>query len=566
LHDIHAVGERLREVVGADSPTGDTARIFRMPGTLNWPTPEKIKGGRASIPHLATILKTPSGYTKLVALSEAIREQMAKTYVRPDNDTDDAPVSDRAPSAILINYLKRHDIKSDTKPDRSAAAFAAFHRAMDEGFSDEEIQKLVEQHPDGVGARYIDDPKKLHSDIERARQKWQPPQTMPGQLPFGFSMESEYLWRRDNKTGKPCKVCSRIDVIASMRDSTQDNWKLAVQITNPHGQLHQVIIPWDELSLTSGDRDPVRRLRRAGLRLMSGRATNDLRDFLNAAAAHPGVIACSVARTGWQDNITFALPNQIITARVPDKMMLWETDQTAASEAYAGSGTLTEWQEQIAKPCASHPLLIVALCQGFVGPLLDLCDVDGFGIHLFGKSSKGKTTAADIAASIWGPPKAFGRTWKTTITGLELIASAHNEVVVILDELNQCGDPEKVGEAIYMLTGGQGKSRGTREVQLRSIKTWAVPYLSTGEFSTRDYIGRAYKAKATAGQSVRCLDIRLSEDSGIFYGASIRMKAVLILIVAAQSFVMGMKRSMRLWQVPSRLLPTTIMAPQARLS
>ena len=202
--------------------------------------------------------------------------------------------------------------------------------------------------------------------------------------------------------------------------------------------------------------------------------------------------------------------------------MLWETDQTEAAASYAASGSLAAWRANVAQRVAVHPLAVAALCQGLVGPILDLCaDADGFGIHLFGKSSKGKTTAANIAASIWGPPKVFGRTWKTTVAGLELVAAAHNEVVVILDELNQCGDPEKAGEVIYMLTGGQGKSRSNRQIELRSLKTWAVPYLSTGEYSTRDYISSApFGAKATAGQNVRCLDLRLSEETGIFRDGS----------------------------------------------
>ena len=61
-------------------------------------------------------------------------------------------------------------------------------------------------------------------------------------------------------------------------------------------------------------------------------------------------------------------------------------------------------------------MLVAVLCQGLVGPMLDLCDADGFGIHLFGKSSSGKTTAAVLAASIWGPPERFVRSWRTTST------------------------------------------------------------------------------------------------------------------------------------------------------
>ena len=43
-----------------------------------------------------------------------------------------------------------------------------------------------------------------------------------------------------------------------------------------------------------------------------------------------------------------------------------------------------------------------------------------------------------------------------------------------------------------------------------------LPYLSTGEISTQAYVNSAFGSKATAGQQVRCLDIRVPTDTGIF--------------------------------------------------
>ena len=160
-------------------------------------------------------------------------------------------------------------------------------------------------------------------------------------------------------------------------------------------------------------------------------------------------------------------------------------------------------------------MLVAVLCQGLVGPMLDLCDADGFGIHLFGKSSSGKTTAAAIAASIWGPPDRFVRSWRTTVNGLEGVAAAQNEVLLVQDELKQAA-PEEVAQALYMISQGRGKQRAGRSGQARSLKTWNVPYISTGEIATQAYVNSAYGSKATAGQQVRCLDIRVPADTGIF--------------------------------------------------
>jgi putative DNA primase/helicase len=132
-------------------------------------------------------------------------------------------------------------------------------------------------------------------------------------------------------------------------------------------------------------------------------------------------------------------------------------------------------------------------CAKAVGPCW-IFAADGFGIHLFGKSSSGKTTAAAIAASIWGPPDRFVRSWRTTVNGLEGVAAAQNEVLLVQDELKQAA-PEEVAQALYMISQGRGKQRAGRSGQARSLKTWNVPYISTGEIATQAYVIRHTAAR-----------------------------------------------------------------------
>src|SRR5207248_1158487 len=140
----------------------------------------------------------------------------------------------------------------------------------------------------------------------------------------------------------------------------------------------------------------------------------EVRDFLTRSK--PTAIARSIDRTGWQGDTAFALPSQIIGS--PDDQLVWDGDRSD-SAMYEAAGTLADWKERIAQPAAGHPMLVAAVCQGLVGPVLDLCGSDGFGIHFFGKSSSGKTTAAELTASIWGNPERFVKSWRTTVNGLE---------------------------------------------------------------------------------------------------------------------------------------------------
>ena len=75
--EADAVGEALRHATGADSGTGDIARVFRLPGTLNWATPTKIKRGRPLAPQLAVIEKEMAGYTALAML----RDKLVRTTI-----------------------------------------------------------------------------------------------------------------------------------------------------------------------------------------------------------------------------------------------------------------------------------------------------------------------------------------------------------------------------------------------------------------------------------------------------------------------------------------------------
>lgn len=68
---------------------------------------------------------------------------------------------------------------------------------------------------------------------------------------------------------------------------------------------------------------------------------------------------------------------------------------------------------------------MLSLSAAFTAPLLKLAklqEVGGAGLHLMGDSSRGKTTALQVAASVWGAPT-FMRTWRATTNGLEAIAA-----------------------------------------------------------------------------------------------------------------------------------------------
>ena len=111
-----------------------------------------------------------------------------------------------------------------------------------------------------------------------------------------------------------------------------------------------------------------------------------------------------------------------------------------------------------------------------------------------------KTTALQIAASVWGGPEHV-RSWRATDNGLEGIAALHNDNVLILDEMGQVNG-RVLAECAYMLANGQGKGRSNREGGIRRSQNWRLLFLSSGELGLSDKLAEN-GLKSRGGQEVR---------------------------------------------------------------
>src|ERR1700761_2780741 len=146
---------------------------------------------------------------------------------------------------------------------------------------------------------------------------------------------------------------------------------------------------------------------------------------------------------------------------------------------------------------------MLAMSAAMAGPLLGPLNIDGAGLHIYGDSSTGKTTAETAAVSVWGGPQ-FKRTWRATANGLEGAGTLHSDTLLALDELGEI-DPKSLYEAAYALINGMGKTRANRHGEARQATRWRVFLLSTGELTIAARMG-AGGIEAKAGQELRILD------------------------------------------------------------
>jgi putative DNA primase/helicase len=215
------------------------------------------------------------------------------------------------------------------------------------------------------------------------------------------------------------------------------------------------------------------------------------------------------AQVGWQKK-AFVLPDTVVGPGA--ESIIFQSGERGHEE-YGQGGTLEAWQNEIAKPAIGNPMLVLAICAAFVGPLLVPCLNESGGIHLFGDSSTGKSTSLEVGSSVWGGPN-HKRSWRATANGLEGAAVMFNDTFLPLDEIGEC-QPKEVGAVVYMLANGHGKQRANRTGSARKIRRWRSFVLSTGETSIATAMHEG-GARTKAGQSVRILDVPSQRKHGIF--------------------------------------------------
>ncbi|MEK7758292.1 MAG: DUF927 domain-containing protein [Pseudomonadota bacterium] len=229
----------------------------------------------------------------------------------------------------------------------------------------------------------------------------------------------------------------------------------------------------------------------------------------------------AAGRLGWFDApdspAVFVLPDQVL-GKSPEEIVYQPDVPMTVAETLHGQGSLKHWQTHVAQPCLGNPVLMFSVMLGLAGPLLKLCQEQSGGFHLYGVTTAGKTTAAQMAASVWGcaadpqegPEVTSLRKWYTTGNALESLAEVHNDMLLTLDEISEV-DPHELGRIIYQLAGGLSKGRANAGGGLRMMRAWRLLFFSTGEKSVRQMLAQAGQLQK-GGQRVRLPDIPADND------------------------------------------------------
>jgi putative DNA primase/helicase len=334
--------------------------------------------------------------------------------------------------------------------------------------------------------------------------------TISGEIASRFSVTDDGVTYFDPGEEQVIAVCSRLDVVAFTRDPKANSWGRLLEWKDPSGIEHRWAM---QMALAAGDANEMRAwLLNGGLEIAPGtKPRNALTAYIQTS--RPSKYARLVSRVGWLGK-QFVLQNCTIGS-TSDEEVIFQPEHES-EHLINVSGSVDDWRTNVGRFCVGNSRLLLSVSCAFAGPLLKIFSEEGGGVHFFGTSSIGKTTALLVGGSVigGGGPNGFARSWRATANGLEAMAEGHNDLTLFLDEMAQM-DPREASDVAYLLSNGMGKNRMTRTVMARKTLTWSVMYVSSGEVTLGEHsqtVGR----KVKGGAEVRL--INLPADAGTNMG------------------------------------------------
>lgn len=156
-----------------------------------------------------------------------------------------------------------------------------------------------------------------------------------------------------------------------------------------------------------GEREGWAKLRAGGLSIT---AKSSLRAILADHLQRSGnrEMWAIASASGWQCG-AYIMPDGEVIGE-PKTPVLFN-GRSAAAKGYTVKGTAESWRESVAMLAQGNPSMMLGIACALAAPLIGIAGADGFGVHLFGGSSAGKTTTGNAASTVYGEPDALKLTW-----------------------------------------------------------------------------------------------------------------------------------------------------------
>ena len=333
-----------------------------------------------------------------------------------------------------------------------------------------------------------------------------------GEFSSNYILEADGLYVQGEEGQKVRITWTPFRVVSRARTPDGTGWSFIVAVQNLDGGISEV--PVTSVDLLGKGSAGLKLLVDSGVEICPG-GEDTVVTFIRSS--RPRLRDLLIQSSGWVDGRPLYVTPRRVIGNSGDERILYRPEANSPTEAsMVTKGTLAEWQENVASLAVGNPLLVFSIAVAFTGALLRLLGLDGGGFNFFGLSSRGKTTLLQMSGGVLGngcDPASKGdsyvRRWNLTGNAAEALGAAHNDSLLVLDELGTFTGND-IDSLVYNVSGGTGKSAMTSQRTLRKQRAWLCTILSSGEIS--------YLAKATAsgrqvmaGQLIRLLDISIGE-------------------------------------------------------
>jgi len=340
-------------------------------------------------------------------------------------------------------------------------------------------------------------------------------------LPDGYDLTQQGVIKQSDNRQSEEMISAPVWVHAQTEDANAGTFGMVLRWIDKRGnQKEQAFCA--EIVFDQG-KGLIQALARQGLFIAPGKE-RALVHYLTAFTGTESQWIHSVSQIGWinatNGKLSYLFPNASgAYGREGDQPIIFQPEQhSPTTHTMHAKGSLAQWQTHVAQPCSGNPYLVFCLCSALASILLKPARIENGGFHLYGRSSGGKTTALQVAASVFGcgadpadaPDQSYIQRWNTTGNALEALLAAHNDSLLVLDEIHTC-DTRDFGRLIYNMAGGKGKAAMDKNRNLKQQRSWITLYLSSGELSAKQKTEEGNN-KSYSGQQLRLVDIPTEES------------------------------------------------------
>jgi hypothetical protein len=314
--------------------------------------------------------------------------------------------------------------------------------------------------------------------------------------------------------------------LSAIEDQSTRTWYDCFEFRDHLGRRQSISVPAD---IAGDPKKLLAALQRAGARLP--RDLNTRKRLIDSAIVSSSQeIVCCAARPGWQTSsssaLRFSYGDKIFGEPIKGKTLSPPFDvKLRGPSGVEVRGDLREWQRRVGIPVTRSPCATLTVAAAFAAPLLLLAEMNSFGIHIYGKVKRGKTTALTAGGSVIGLGKEEKLpNWNSTNASILEKAMPSNDLFLPINEVGAMQG--KRSDAYLQLREltfafAEGRERGRHGsfagTPLNANEPFRVIFGSTAEHSMTEYAALAGQLR-DGGESFRLVEFPavVSKTDSIF--------------------------------------------------